>query len=52
MSSMELREIENAKIACARKFFSEIGQHDASQGVKYEVVTDYGKLMELVGVTK
>jgi type III restriction enzyme len=52
MSSMELREIENAKIACARKFFSEIGQHNAPQRVKYEVVTDYGKLMELVGVTK
>ena len=26
MSSMKLREIENTKIACARKFFDEIGQ--------------------------
>lgn len=49
MSSMKLREIENTKIACARKFFDEISQRISSDRVKYDVVTDYGKLMDIVG---
>lgn len=44
MSSMDLRLIEDSKIACARKFFSKI----TSDQVKYDVVNSYGKLMELV----
>ncbi len=44
MSSMELRKIEECKIECARKFFTKI----TSDQVRYEVVTDYAKLMELV----
>jgi type III restriction enzyme len=44
MSSMELRKIEECKIDCARKFFAGI----ATDQVKYEVVTDYGKLMDIV----
>jgi len=44
MSSMELRKIEECKIDCARKFFAEI----ATDQVKYDVVTDYGKLMDIV----
>lgn len=44
MSSMDLREIEKSKIACARKFFARI----TSDQVKYEIVSNYGKLMELV----
>ncbi len=44
MSSMELREIEQCKIKCAKKFFSII----TSEQVKYDVVDSYGKLMELV----
>jgi type III restriction enzyme len=44
MSSMELREIEKSKIECARKFFTKI----TSDQVKYDVVTSYSKLMELV----
>jgi len=44
MSSMDLREIEKSKIACARKFFTKI----TSDQVKYDVVDSYGKLMELV----
>ncbi|MDD5462058.1 MAG: DEAD/DEAH box helicase family protein [Methylococcales bacterium] len=44
MSSMELREIEQCKIKCAKKFFSKI----TSGQVKYDVVDSYGKLMELV----
>ena len=49
MSSMKLREIENTKIACARKFFDEIGQRVTEDRVKYDVVTSYEKLMDVVG---
>nr|WP_240356849.1 hypothetical protein [Pseudomonas sp. 15A4] len=44
MSSLELRNIEKSKIACARKFFAKI----TSDQVKYQVVDGYKKLMELV----
>lgn len=44
MSSMELREVEKSKIACAKKFFCEI----SAEQVKYDVVDSYGKLMDLV----
>lgn len=44
MSTMDLRKIEESKIECARKFFAKI----TSDQVRYDVVTDYGKLMELV----
>jgi type III restriction enzyme len=50
MSSMKLREIERTKIECARKFFHEINENIASDKVKYDVVTDFGKLMEVVGL--
>ncbi len=48
MSSMKLREIEKTKIECARKFFEEISQHITTDRVKYDVVTDYAKLMDIV----
>jgi type III restriction enzyme len=48
MSSMKLRQIELTKIKCARKFFAEINQGIVADKVKYDVVTDYGKLMEIV----
>ncbi len=44
MSSLQLREIERQKIRCARKFFSRIS-HDQ---VKYDVITDYQALLNLV----
>jgi type III restriction enzyme len=44
MSSMELRDIEKAKMKCADKFFAKI----SSDQVKYGMVTSYSKLMELV----
>ena len=44
MSSLELREIESARIHCAKKFFDKI----TSNEVKYDVVSSYEKLMELV----
>ncbi len=49
MSSMKLREIEKTKIACARKFFDEIGRRVSADRVKYDVVTSYEKLMDVVG---
>ncbi len=49
LSTLQLRGVEEAKIECARKFFSSLG---AAQGdaVTYDVVTDYGQLMQLVGL--
>lgn len=44
MSTMELRKIEECKISCARKFFAGI----TTEQVKYDVVSDYGKLMDIV----
>ncbi|WP_458526187.1 type III restriction-modification system endonuclease [Onishia taeanensis] len=44
MSSLELREIEKAKIKCADEFFDTI----ATAKVKYGVVDSYDKLMDLV----
>ncbi|BAZ94069.1 restriction endonuclease [Thiohalobacter thiocyanaticus] len=49
MSSMKLREIEKTKIECARKFFTEISQRITEDRVKYDVVTDYARLMDVVG---
>ncbi len=48
MSTMELRPIEEKKIECARKFFDEINRRMDPDHVKYDVVTSYGKLMEIV----
>ena len=48
MSTMKLREIERTKIECARKFFSELNEQIETEKVKYDVVTDYDKLMDLV----
>ncbi|MFK7890206.1 MAG: type III restriction-modification system endonuclease, partial [Granulosicoccus sp.] len=48
MSTLTLREIEKTKIECARKFFAEIGQLISTDQVKYDVVTDYSKLMDMV----
>ena len=47
LSSLQLKGAEQAKIECARKFFASLhDKHDKS--VKYDVVTDYGQLMQLV----
>ncbi len=48
MSSMELRKIEETKIACARKFFDQVNRRYAPENVKYDVVNSFDKLMELV----
>ncbi|MCD6009557.1 restriction endonuclease, partial [Halomonas sp. IOP_31] len=44
MSSLELREIEQAKIRCATEFFETI----ATAKVQYDVVDSFGKLLDLV----
>jgi type III restriction enzyme len=44
MSSLQLREIENIKIKCAKKFFKKI----TSDQVVYDVINSYEKLMEVV----
>ena len=48
MSSLKLREIETTKISCARKFFDEIGKRVSNDQVRYDVITNYGKLMDVV----
>ena len=49
MSSLRLRELERTKIACARKFFAEIGKRVLQDRVTYDVVNSYQKLMDIVG---
>jgi type III restriction enzyme len=44
LDSLQLRDIEKSKIACARKFFAKI----TNEKVRYEAVDSYGKLMDLV----
>ena len=46
--SMKMRELEQTKIKCARKFFDEIGRRINEDRVKYGVVTSYAELMSLV----
>ena len=47
LSTLELRGVEGAKIDCARKFFAALNEK-LGHGVKYDVVTDYTELMQLV----
>ncbi|MEX2375573.1 MAG: DEAD/DEAH box helicase family protein [Dehalococcoidia bacterium] len=49
MSSLKLREIEKTKIDCARKFFDEVSQRITRDQVKYDVVTSYEQLIDIVG---
>ncbi len=48
LSSMHLRGAEEAKIKCARKFFDALNAGN-SYDVKYDVITNFSKLMTLVG---
>ena len=45
MNTLDLRPIEQAKIACAKKLFNEMGDAD----VQYDVVDSYEKLLGIVG---
>jgi len=48
LSSMQLKGVEEAKIECARKFFASLNEV-GDEAVRYDVVTDYSSLMQLVG---
>jgi len=52
ISTMQLKAIEETKIECARKFFEEINRRIDRKHVKYDVVTSFGKLMEVVGMRR
>ena len=41
-------EIEETKIACARKLFDQLNLKYAPENVRYDVVNSFDKLMELV----
>ena len=47
LSTLQLKGVEDAKIECARKFFATLSEKHG-QDVKYDVVTDYTELMQLV----
>ncbi|MFL1596218.1 DEAD/DEAH box helicase family protein [Rhodococcus ruber] len=47
LSTLQLKGVEDAKIACARKFFASLNAKNG-QDVTYNVVTDYTELMQLV----
>ena len=47
LSTLQLKGVEDAKIACARKFFADVNRKFEGQ-VKYDVADSYSKLMELV----
>ena len=49
MSSLDFRGIEGTKIDCARKFFEKLEESGSGEKVKYDVVTNYDKLMTAVG---
>lgn len=51
LSSMQLKGAELAKIDCARKFFETLSGANG-HAVQYDVVTDYGQLMQLVGAAE
>ncbi len=48
LSSLDLRPIEDKKISCAHKFFDEVSSKIAPECVKYEAVTSFKDLMDLV----
>ena len=48
MSSMQLKGVEEAKIDCAKKFFTKLSEENASKRVKYDVVDNYENLKTLV----
>ncbi len=49
LSSLAIRGIESMKISCARKFFDAVNDMMQAKNVKYDVVTSYSTLMDIVG---
>lgn len=48
MSSMELREIEKARIECARKFFRDLDRDIAPDSIRYEMVDSFQQLRAML----
>ena len=48
LSSLALRDLEKKKIDCAREFFKSLEGFEAGQKVRYDVVSSYSGLMDLV----
>jgi len=48
MQTLELKGIENTKIECAKRFFSELNKKVNSDLVEYDVADSYESLMKLV----
>ncbi|WP_337137953.1 restriction endonuclease [Sphingomonas aquatica] len=48
MSSLALRDLERAKIDCAKKFFAKLAETNPTPNVRYGVADSYDKLMEIV----
>ena len=48
MSSLALRDLERAKIDCAKKFFAKLAERNPTPNVRYGVADSYNKLMEIV----
>ena len=49
MSSLQMRGLEEKKIDCAQRFFDKLNQRVARDQVKYEVVTNFAQLLDIVG---
>ncbi len=47
LSTLQLKGVEDAKVACARKFFASLNLKNGNN-VTYDVVTNYTELMQLV----
>ena len=48
MQSLELKGVENTKIECAKRFFSELNKKVDSNLVEYDVADSYESLMKIV----
>jgi len=48
MQTLELKGIENIKVECAKRFFSELNKKVDSKAVRCDVVKSYESLMKLV----
>lgn len=48
MSTLQLKGVEEAKIACARKFFASLNNKAGNDDVRYDVVDSYDALLQIV----
>ena len=48
LSTLDLRGVEDHKIKCAKKFFEKLNETVENENVRYGVVTNYQRLMDVV----